>query len=104
MLVPLMAAPTTLRAFLFTDLVDSTALKRALGDDQGSAAIARHDEVFRACLKEFGGVEQNNPSDGFFATFTVPSAAVRCALAFQQGLRELDLPQPLESRIKTVEK
>ncbi len=92
-----MTAPTTLQAFLFTDLVGSTQLKRDLGDERGAAAIARHDELFRSCLTEFGGLEQNNPGDGFFATFDVPSSAVRCALAFQSGLRELD--HPLKARV-----
>ncbi|MHC4448715.1 MAG: adenylate/guanylate cyclase domain-containing protein [Planctomycetota bacterium] len=93
-----MTAATTLQTFLFTDLVGSTELKRALGDAEASAAIAQHDALFRRCLAEFDGVEQNNPGDGFFATFTVPSAAIRCALAFQKGLRELELPRPLEAR------
>ncbi|MHC4847994.1 MAG: protein kinase domain-containing protein [Planctomycetota bacterium] len=94
-----MTAATTLQTFLFTDLVGSTELKRALGDAAGSAAIAQHDALFRQCLAEFGGVEQNNPGDGFFATFGVPSAAVRCALQFQDRLRGLDLPRKLEARV-----
>ncbi len=51
--------------------------------------IAEHDVCFRDNVARFQGVEQNNPGDGFFATFDVPSAALNCALAFQAGLVEL---------------
>jgi len=89
-------ADTTLQTFLFTDLVGSTELKNARGDAEGSAAIAEHDALFRRCLGEFGGEERSNPGDGFFATFAVPSDAVRCALAFQRGLAE---DTPLRARV-----
>ncbi|MEE9293954.1 MAG: protein kinase [Phycisphaerae bacterium] len=92
-------APTVLRVFMFTDIVGSTNLKRRLGDAEGSKVIARHDGLFRECLARFGGREESNPGDGFFATFDVPSDAVRCALAFQKELGDLATPEPLKVRV-----
>ncbi len=86
---------TSLLAFLFTDIVGSTDLKRRLGDVEGAQAIAAHDASFRHCVAQYGGTEQNNPGDGFFATFPVPSAALSCALAFQAAISD----QRVEARV-----
>jgi len=88
-------AQTSLNAFLFTDIVGSTDLKRRLGDVEGAKVIAAHDACFREAVAEFEGHEQNNPGDGFFATFPVPSAALNCALTFQAGITDL----PLDVRV-----
>jgi len=88
-----------LHVYLFTDLVGSTDLKRRLGDAAGAEAIAAHDRHFRACLRRYGGTEQNSPGDGFFATFELPSSAIECALAFQAGLAGLDLATPVRARV-----
>ena len=94
-----MSAATSLQVFLFTDIVGSTALKRRLGDVEGARAITAHDVLFRDCLVRFGGKEQVNPGDGFFATFPVPSSALNCALAFQVGLANLETKEPLQTRV-----
>ncbi len=94
-----MVGPPTLQAYLFTDLVDSTALKERLGDVVGAEMIERHDIVFRRCLRENGGIEHSNPGDGFFATFPSPSAALRCALAFLDGLSALEGDTKLRARV-----
>lgn len=90
---------TVLRAFLFTDIVAATALKQRLGDAGGAAAIEAHDAIFRACLAQFGGEEQDNPGDGFFASFKLPSDALRCALAFQHRLAGQESTSPLQIRV-----
>ncbi len=90
---------TVLKAFLFTDLVGSTDMKRRLGDMAYADAIVRHDELFHRCLTEFSGSQKKDIGDGFQAAFDVPSDAVRCALAFQRGTAELDTPEPLKVRV-----
>ena len=90
---------TIFKAFLFTDLVGSTDLKRRLGDAAVAGAIARHDALFRECLAEFHGNQDKDIGDGFLAVFDAPSHAVRCALAFQRRLAEVDAPEPLHVRI-----
>lgn len=92
-------AETDARVLLFTDLVDSTDLKRRLGDEGGAEAIARHDRVFRELLPQFGGVLESDKGDGFFAFFVSPADAVRFALAFNRALAGLDLPVKLQVRI-----
>lgn len=94
-----MGSQAVLKVFLFTDLVDSTLLKQRLGDVEGSRIIGRHDELFRRCLHRFHGREEDNPGDGFFATFDLPSEAVRCALAFVKALHETDAAERLRVRI-----
>jgi len=93
------APAQTLRVLLFTDLVDSTGMKRRLGDVDGARAIDQHDKLFRSCMARFGGVQQDNPGDGFFATFDVPSQAVLCALDFQRGLAELAASAGMTARV-----
>ncbi len=85
-----MNSKAVLRAFLFTDLVGSTELKQRIGDAEAAKVIARHDELFRTCLKRFGGAEEVNPGDELFATSDLLSDAVRCALSFLGELAELD--------------
>ncbi len=90
---------TVLQVFLFTDLVDFTDFKRRLGDVEAAVSLSRHDTLFRDCLNKTGGIEQVHTGDGFFATFNVPSEAVQCALAFQQGLAAIDTPAQMEARV-----
>jgi|CXWL01.1.fsa_nt_gi serine/threonine-protein kinase len=84
--------------FLFTDLVDATALK-STGDARAATIIAKHDELFRACLARHGGIEQDNAGDGFFAIFERPSDALRCALDFQQSMQRLQFDEPVQARV-----
>ena len=90
---------SVLKVCLFTDLVGSTDLKQRLGDRRAAALIAEHNDLFHNSLADHDGMEQDNAGDGFFATFELPSDAVRCALAFQQGLAAGDGPERLHSRI-----
>jgi tetratricopeptide (TPR) repeat protein/class 3 adenylate cyclase len=86
------------RVFLFTDLVGSTVLKRS-GDAQAAEVVARHDELFRACLARHDGIEIDNAGDGFFATFERPSDALRCAIDFQKGMSNLKLNGQTSARV-----
>ncbi|MCH8333607.1 protein kinase, partial [Candidatus Sumerlaeota bacterium] len=93
------SAKTVFKVFLFTDLVGSTDLKKRLGDTVAAKAIGKHDALFRKSLKRFGGTEEDNAGDVFFASFDLPSEAVRCGLEFLSGLRSLRLPEPLHVRV-----
>jgi class 3 adenylate cyclase/alpha-beta hydrolase superfamily lysophospholipase len=74
---------------MFTDVVGSTARAGALGDSAWSDLIRAHDSRLRAELHRFGGREIDTAGDGFFASFTSPTAAIRCAQAVQATVREL---------------
>ena len=90
---------TVFKVFQFTDLVGSADLKRRLGDQAGAAAISAHDALFRECLSQHDGREENETGDGFLASFDRPSQAVLCALAFQAELNSLDAPEQLHVRM-----
>ena len=86
-------ARSNLLALVFTDLVDSTALKSELGDLPAGDLLSRHDSHIRQLLAEHSGREVDQAGDGFFLTFQAPSAAVAFALQLQQAHRsEPDLP------------
>jgi class 3 adenylate cyclase len=66
---------------MFTDIVGSTELARTLGDSAWSDLLEKHDALVRAELRRFGGQEVDTAGDGFLASFTSPTAAIRCARA-----------------------
>ena len=84
-------ADRSLAAALFTDIVGSTEIASELGDARWRVLVTHHHEVVRRNLKRFGGRERDTAGDGFFATFTSPADAVRCAVASQREVRELGI-------------
>ncbi|HXF97631.1 MAG TPA: adenylate/guanylate cyclase domain-containing protein [Gaiellaceae bacterium] len=74
------------RTFLFTDIVGSTRLLEALGEDRWRKLLARHDELVRERIAENGGEVVKKTGDGFFASFATPRAAVEAAVAIQRAL------------------
>ena len=80
-----------LAAVLFTDIVDSSAVASRVGDARWKELIARHHAIVRRELKRYGGKELDTAGDGFFASFTEPAAAIRCACAVSEAVRELGI-------------
>ena len=78
-------------AVLFTDIVGSTDIARALGDARWQALVRRHHAIVRGELKRFGGKELDTAGDGFFAMFESPGNAIRCAAAICEAVREIGL-------------
>ncbi len=76
---------------LFTDIVGSTPLAAALGDEAWSALVERHNEGMRRAIVSHGGQEVKCTGDGFLAAFDDPAAAVRCALDAVDGTSDLGL-------------
>lgn len=74
------------RTFMFTDIVRSTNLVEALGDEAWDHLLHWHDETLRSLFAGHGGEEVNRIGDGFFVAFEGSSAAVQCATAIQQAL------------------
>ena len=66
---------------MFTDLVDSTAMAKRLGDVAWRDVLSAHYEATRAALERHHGHEVNTTGDGLLATFDGPAAALRCAAA-----------------------
>jgi YVTN family beta-propeller protein len=80
-----------LAAVLFTDIVDSSAVASRVGDARWKELIARHHAIVRRELKRFGGRELDTAGDGFYASFGEPAAAIRCACAAAESVRELGI-------------
>lgn len=76
------------RTFMFTDIVGSTKLVEALGDEAWDALLTWHDRTLRSVFEQFAGVEIKHEGDGFFVTFDDTSGAVEAARAIQRRLAD----------------
>lgn len=78
---------TQLATLLFTDIVDSTALKHRLGDRGSAALFMEHHTLVRDVLRRFqGGHEIETAGDSFLTVFSTPSEAVLFSLTLQKEL------------------
>jgi class 3 adenylate cyclase len=80
--------PRERRAFMFTDIVNSTDLARVIGDDAWGHLVRWHDEVLASLMAAHGGDVVRTTGDGIFVTFVDPGAALGCAVAIQEALQE----------------
>jgi len=71
---------------MFTDLVDSTALRSRLGDEAADTIRRAHDAVLRTAVDTHGGRLVKGLGDGGMATFASAAEAVATAIAVQQGI------------------
>jgi class 3 adenylate cyclase len=76
------------RTFLFTDIVRSTNLVEAIGDEAWEELVAWHDRTLRALFAEHGGEEVDHAGDGFFVAFEDAGSALACAVAIQRSLAD----------------
>ena len=76
----------TLRTFLFSDIVESTRLAEAMGDDAWEQLLRWHDRTLRAEFARWRGEEVKHGGDGFFVAFGQPDDGVGCAAAIQRAL------------------
>jgi len=76
------------RTFMFTDMVDSTKLVEALGDEKWQKLLAWHDRRLRELIEEAGGEVIKHTGDGYFAAFQSPAAAIDAAASIQRALAE----------------
>jgi class 3 adenylate cyclase len=76
------------RTFMFTDIVDSTTLLTAIGDDAWHLVRRWHDSTVSAIVAEHLGRIVKETGDGFFAVFEDPPVAVDCAVAIQRTLED----------------
>lgn len=74
------------RTLMFTDIVGSTVLVEALGDEVWERLLGWHDQTLRSLFQEHGGEEMKQVGDGFFVAFETPAAALECAVAIQRAL------------------
>lgn len=83
------ARPTQVgRTFMFTDVVGSTKLAEALGDDAWERLLRWHDRTLRELFERSGGEVVNSTGDGFFVAFSGARLAIECASAIQRALAD----------------
>jgi class 3 adenylate cyclase len=78
------------RTFVFTDIVDSTKLAEALGEQKWQKLLAWHDRTLREALGARGGEIIKQTGDGFFTAFDNPGTAIEAAVAVQRALDSYD--------------
>lgn len=88
---PVHAPDRSLATLLFTDIVSSTERAAALGDDQWTRTLDRHDALVAHEVERHRGRRINTTGDGMLATFDGPARAVRCAQSVCEVVRSLGI-------------
>ena len=75
-----------LSTIVFVDIVESTGRAAQLGDNRWEDVLNGVDAFVRSTVERFGGRLVKQTGDGHLAAFTVPSDALRAALAINRGI------------------
>ena len=76
---------------VFVDLVDSTAVAAAIGDERWANLLERYHTLLRGELAYAGGEEMDTAGDGAFVVFDDPGDAVAYGCAVISGVDRLGL-------------
>jgi class 3 adenylate cyclase len=74
------------KTFMFTDIVDSTKLIEAVGDEKFARALREHDDLMKTIVRTNEGEIVDHTGDGFFVAFDDARNAANTAVAFQKAL------------------
>jgi class 3 adenylate cyclase len=77
---------------LFTDIVDSTAHARRVGDAAWKRTVAMHEDIVRTVVVRFGGREVETAGDSFLIVFDGAERAIRCGLGLVDALAAIRVP------------
>lgn len=80
-----------LATLLFTDIVESTAVAKRLGDVAWRTLLSDHFETARAQFERFRGHEVKTTGDGLLATFDSPAQALHAAAAIRRAAGRQEL-------------
>jgi class 3 adenylate cyclase len=72
--------------FLFSDMVDSSAMFDQRGDLHAQSIVRLHNEIVREHVARHRGVEVKTTGDGFMIAFASARRALLCAIAIQRAL------------------
>jgi class 3 adenylate cyclase len=78
----------TRKTFMFTDIVGSTVLAEALGNESWERLLRWHDDVLRGVVARSGGAVVNSMGDGFFVAFDTAGQGLECARSIQRALAD----------------
>ena len=93
---------------MFTDMVGSTDLTQARGDEVAQQVVRAHNRIVRDALNKHGGTEVKHTGDGIMASFSTTSNGVEAAVFIQQNTAahnrsNADLPLNLKIGINAGE-
>jgi class 3 adenylate cyclase len=77
-----------LKIFMFTDIVKSTDLVEAIGDEAWGHLVRWHNELLARLVREHRGEVVQTTGDGFFVSFDSLSEGIDCAMAIQRSLAD----------------
>jgi class 3 adenylate cyclase len=86
--------------FLFSDIEESTALLRRLGDDTFASIRGVHRRLLREAVEAHGGTEIETTGDGFFIAFESARNAVAAAADAQIVLAAFEWPTEGQVRVR----
>ena len=90
----LLGESDTRRTFMFTDIVDSTKLVEALGEERWKKVLAWHDRELGKLIEAAGGDVLKQTGDGYFAAFPSSTAALHAAVSIQRAIDESEAITP----------
>ncbi len=82
---------------LYTDIVQSTAMTRRLGDERAMTLLGWHNQMFRERFKKYNAIgkkESKFTGDGFEAVFNSVNDALACAASCQRALARRNHDDP----------
>jgi class 3 adenylate cyclase len=80
-----------LATVLFTDIVGSTELASAMGDQRWHWLLDEHDTIMAREIERYRGRTVKSTGDGYLATFDGPARAIRCAHAINEAVAPLGI-------------
>ena len=81
-------ARRAMRTFMFTDIVGSTGLIDAVGDEAWGTLLSWHDATIRALLRTHHGQEVHHAGDGFFVAFETADDALGGAMSIRRAFAD----------------
>jgi class 3 adenylate cyclase len=82
------------RCVMFTDLQDSTAMSRKIGDTAAFALLQQHDSIIQEALAANRGRVIKHTGDGMMAAFTDVVSSIQCAIAIQKAFQQFNGTNP----------
>ena len=89
------------RTFMFTDIVGSTKLLEAIGEEKWRKLLAWHDRRLRELIEQAGGAVIKQTGDGYFAAFQTPASAIEAATGIQRALDDEPLAPDVRIGVHT---
>lgn len=86
--------------FLFSDIEESTALLRRVGDDTYASIRGVHRKLLREAVVAHGGTEIETAGDGFFIVFESAQNAIAAAIGAQLALAAFEWPAEGRVRVR----